>query len=403
MEILQRLSDVFWNEKLWLPANITWNDMDRNLDKTGIYIPTFSDLWIPLPIAFVICFVRLLWEFIAKYIGRMYDLKETSPRRPVYNKHLEAEFKKSSKQPLHPIVTELSKKVDMTPRQIERWWRRRRIAGQPSEMRKFQETSWRFMFYLVAFWYGLYIMWDQPWFWNPIECWIDYPKIHLDDKMWYYYMVTLGFYWALVFSIFSDQKRKDFYEQLVHHGTTIILLGLSWSINTVRTGAMVLCVHDAADYWMESAKLAKYLKYPRLCDTLFVIFTIVWFMTRTGLFPFHVLYSAIIDSFDKIGYIFFICLALLLVLQFLHIIWSVKILTMVYSYIIRGEVEKDGRSETEPSCTSEDEKQPKRPENNNTKFGVKDKRPSDSGDTRIRNVVKNNVRVEHGQNGHTKF
>jgi len=35
---------------------------------------------------------------------------------------------------------ELSKRVDWPPRQIERWWRRRRNQGKMSEMRRFRET-----------------------------------------------------------------------------------------------------------------------------------------------------------------------------------------------------------------------------------------------------------------------
>ena len=48
--------------------------------------------------------------------------------------------------------------MDWSPRQIERWWRRRRLQGKPSEMQRFRETTWRFMFYFLAFWLGLYVV-----------------------------------------------------------------------------------------------------------------------------------------------------------------------------------------------------------------------------------------------------
>jgi len=54
----------------------------------------------------------------------------------------------------------VSKQLDWTPRQIERWWRGRRLQGKPSEMQRFRETTWRFFFYFFAFWLGLYVVID---------------------------------------------------------------------------------------------------------------------------------------------------------------------------------------------------------------------------------------------------
>lgn len=31
---------------------------------------------------------------------------------------------------------------------------------------------------------------------------------HISDDMWWYYMVELGFYWSLIYSLFMDNKRK---------------------------------------------------------------------------------------------------------------------------------------------------------------------------------------------------
>ena len=38
------------------------------------------------------------------------------------------------------VCKELSKRLDWSARQIERWWRRRRSQGKMSEMRRFRET-----------------------------------------------------------------------------------------------------------------------------------------------------------------------------------------------------------------------------------------------------------------------
>ena len=37
-------------------------------------------------------------------------------------------------------------------------------------------------------------------------------------------------------------------EFFIHHNVTVILMMLSWSINVVRIGTLVLCIHDPVDY-----------------------------------------------------------------------------------------------------------------------------------------------------------
>ena len=54
----------------------------------------------------------------------------------------------------------LAKQTDWSIRQIERWWRRRRVQGKASEMTRFKETSWRFVVYLFLFYYGLAVLWN---------------------------------------------------------------------------------------------------------------------------------------------------------------------------------------------------------------------------------------------------
>lgn len=39
------------------------------------------------------------------------------------------------------------------------------------------------------------------------------------------------------------------------------------------------------DFFPQAAKMAKYIKAQRLCDVLFAIFGIVWFITRLVLYP----------------------------------------------------------------------------------------------------------------------
>ncbi|KAI4881353.1 hypothetical protein NFI96_015589 [Prochilodus magdalenae] len=131
---------------------------------------------------------------------------------------------------------------------------------------------WRFTFYLCIFTYGFCFLWQNPWMWDTRQCWYNYPKQVLSPGLYYYYLTELAFYWSLMFSQFTDIKRKDFLIMFVHHLATVSLISFSYANNMARVGSLVMCVHDASDFLLEAAKLANYAKYQRLCDFLFVAF-----------------------------------------------------------------------------------------------------------------------------------
>jgi ceramide synthetase len=74
---------------------------------------------------------------------------------------------------------------------------------------------------------------------------------YITPDVWWYYMIELSFYWALMVSQFFDVKRKDFMQMFVHHCATIMLLSFSWACNLTRVGTLVLIVHDVADIFLE--------------------------------------------------------------------------------------------------------------------------------------------------------
>ena len=102
-------------------------------------------------------------------------------------------------------------------------------------------------------------------------------------------MISMSFYWSLCVSQFFDVKRKDFWQMFIHHIATIVLMCLSWVVNVFRIGSLVLVVHDSADIFLEAAKMAKYSGYQKVCDTIFGIFTVLWIVTRLGIYPFWII------------------------------------------------------------------------------------------------------------------
>lgn len=173
---------------------------------------------------------------------------------------------------------------------------------------KFCENAWRCLYYSFSFIFGLSVLWNKPWLWNITECWYvkifwckvvvlrlneffrnGFPHQNITDDIWWYYMISMSFYCSLMVSQFFDVKRKDFWQMFLHHIATIVLICLSWVVNLTRIGSLVLVVHDCPDILLEAAKMAKYAGYQKFFYTFFVIFTVLWIITRLGLYPFWII------------------------------------------------------------------------------------------------------------------
>lgn len=59
LEFLNEASQTFWSSDVWLPPNVTWEDIKPN---DQIAYPSFNDIWYPVLFSFVLTFVRLLAE-----------------------------------------------------------------------------------------------------------------------------------------------------------------------------------------------------------------------------------------------------------------------------------------------------------------------------------------------------
>lgn len=100
-----------WNDRFWLPLNVTWNDFQQ-AETRGIAMPKVSDLVVVYPLALTIYLARLAFEYLlAQPIGRWFGIRDV---------------KKS--------------------------------AHHVSPLAKFSESTWRFTFYLGIFLYGLVVL-----------------------------------------------------------------------------------------------------------------------------------------------------------------------------------------------------------------------------------------------------
>ncbi|XP_059148674.1 ceramide synthase 5-like [Physella acuta] len=348
--ILDRFHDFIWNEQFWLGDDARWEDFISS--DPSVYYPKISHMNWSIVVGIVLVFVRLIYESVLiKPLGHWLGLKERKSISLKESPQLEAAFKTYKNKVPRNEVLKLVKQTDMTERQIQRWFFKRRILQMPSSMYKFRECSWHVLFYTTSFCYGMYALWDKPWLWVTVNCWVGWPKQHIDNDVFNLYLVELSFYWSLLFAIFfqRDYQKKDKKEMVVHHLVTILLIYFSWACNFVRVGSLVLVVHDFADPWLNIAKMAKYAKYQTTCEIFFGMFILTWIISRIFVYPFWVLNASAVEIHDYVttfpAYWFFN--GLLFVLQLLHIMWTYLILSIAFQKLTLGSIEKDIRSESD--------------------------------------------------------
>ncbi|XP_021205425.1 ceramide synthase 6 isoform X2 [Bombyx mori] len=352
MNTLRLLLDTFWDESVWLPPNTTWEDLEPGPDKVVIY-NDYRHLFYPLPLALVLIVLRhVLEKYWFAPFGKSIGIKNTRPKKAPNNPKLENAYQASSKLKHKQLllrkdeICALAKQVDLSERQVERWWRLRRSQDKPSTLVKFCENCWRCSFYLYNFSYGMFILWEKTWLWDIDQCYIGYPHQGVTGDVWWYYMISSAFYWSLTISQFWDVKRKDFWQMFVHHIATIALLSFSWVCNLHRIGTLVLLTHDCADIFLEAAKATKYASYQKLCDFLFTIFTLLWIVTRNGIYPFYIIWSTSIRAPMLLPMFpaYYIFNSLLCLLLALHMVWTWLIVQVAYKSISAGQMEGDIRS-----------------------------------------------------------
>uniref|UniRef100_A0A8C2B3N5 Ceramide synthase 2a n=1 Tax=Cyprinus carpio TaxID=7962 RepID=A0A8C2B3N5_CYPCA len=357
--MLSRLSEWFWNERLWFPGGLGWADLE---DHDGITYSKPADLWVTLPIALAFLIIRQIFErTVAIRMAGALGVKEKIRVRAEHNPTLESFFRTTNKNPKQSEIESLGKKTGYSERQIHRWFRRRRNQERPNQMKKFKEARYRTIPCFCLGSYALHIVCvlQKPWFYEMKEMWTGFPMLELLPSQFWYYMIELGFYMSLLFSVASDVKRKDFKEQIVHHVATILLISFSWCVNYIRAGTLIMLVHDASDYLLESAKMFNYAGWRKACNYIFIVFAVVFMITRLVIFPFWILHCTWVYPVTIyppfFGYYFFN--GLLFVLQCLHIFWAVLILRMAVKFLPGNNIVEDERSDREETDSEDDEKE----------------------------------------------
>jgi len=297
------MTSWFWNEHFWLPENVTWADFRTS---TTTRYPQFHELGYSIIVGAIFLVVRLLTETLVflpiGYAGGWVDTRKKGLFRRMWE-HLAFGF-----------------------------------CGR-GKFKRVAETAFRFTFYLSSWAVGLWILLNQPQFKDINECWRNWPKHNISEDVWWYYISETGFYWSLLLSTFAfDVRRSDYMQMMLHHSVTICLLSMSFTINFVRVGTLILLIHDTADILLELGKLFRYARWSNAVTVVFAIFLCTWIGTRLVYFPFWLLHSMIYEArpliqenyrwenFLQRPIIPRVFLAMLLMLLVLHVFWTFLLL-----------------------------------------------------------------------------
>ncbi|XP_018006640.1 ceramide synthase 6-like [Hyalella azteca] len=355
MNVLMSISDWFWNEEIWLPPNTTWADRVSTPENQ---LPKFMDLWTyPFYIAASFIFLRyfILNPFVFSPIAVKVGIRNVKPKTVVPVPVLEKIFAKYRKNVPEKVILDVAEELQWSERKVERWLRARLAMNHINTHTKFIECAWQFTYYTFAFIFGVFCLHNKPWLYDINHCWIGYPYNKLDTDVWFYYMFSLGFYWSMTFTHFYETRRKDFYQMFFHHLLTIALMVFSFTCNFVRVGSLMLLVHDVADIPLQMSKMLIYLEWKKLCDAVFAFFSILWIITRCGIYPLWIVsntlfYAANLVPMHPVYYIFNVLLCSLAVL---HYYWTYFILRIIVNTAVKGKVEDD-RSSSDWRPPSED-------------------------------------------------
>uniref|UniRef100_A0A0N5AM97 TLC domain-containing protein n=1 Tax=Syphacia muris TaxID=451379 RepID=A0A0N5AM97_9BILA len=303
------------NERLWLPEGVKWSDLESN--GTARY-PHYTDLRYTIKFGAVMLLVRILMEcFVFLPLGSYFG------------------WVVSPDPLLRRILTHLNFG----------------FAGN-SKFKRVAETAWRFSYYVFAWFFGLYVLKNEPQLRDITECWRNWPHHTLSAGVWWYYIIETSFYWSLLFSsLVFDIRRADFIQLILHHSVTILLLFMSYSMNMIRVGTLVLFSHDIADIFIEMGKLFRYARWNTALKVDYVVFMITWILTRLIYYPFWIIWSILFDapSFIQASYrwenfsqnpiVPRILVAMLLCLLVLHIFWTYTIIMVAVKSAESGEID----------------------------------------------------------------
>lgn len=331
-----KLGEVFWSESFWLPANCTWKDLEES---SNINYPDSSHVILyPILLAFFLLVFKnlILIPFVLSPLATHIGFRIKHNRQPKRFPALEILYRTYGYNVPLEMLEAAGEELSWSRRRLELWLLRKKNSMKRTSYEKFIDTSYLSLYHVIFTSYGLYVFYDKSYTWNLDLCWENFPFQEVSIDVWWYYMMGLGYFWSVLFSLVVEDRGKEYAVFCAHHIFTILLMTFSWINNFMRIGSLVLLTHSISDCILWPAKMFRHAKYTKTTDTLFVVFFVVWLLTRIVVFPFYLLTNTL--ALGHLTHSFYIYVVLLLGLMALNIRWTVLIFTILYKKLCKGEL-----------------------------------------------------------------
>jgi hypothetical protein len=159
--------------------------------------------------------------------------------------------------------------------------------------RKYSESIWKTMFYVVSFLWGFYLIAKRNfvWVYSYDAAFLHVPELYLrpertETDLYSFYIFGIGFYAHSIYAhVFIETKRNDFYQMLLHHVATLMLITLSFTTRFVAIGVVLVNLHDFSDILFEVAKIYVYKQNEFLANIWFSAWVLSWIVLRLMYFP----------------------------------------------------------------------------------------------------------------------
>ncbi|KAI0869071.1 longevity-assurance protein [Hypoxylon argillaceum] len=158
-----------------------------------------------------------------------------------------------------------------------------RSCGLTSKKRiaRFSEQGWMFMYNAIFWTLGMRIYISSPYFLNMEELWTNYPQQReLEGVTKAYLLAQLAYWIQQVLVVHLEARRHDYHQMIAHHVATIALVTTAYVHHHSRVTNLIFVLMDIIELIFPLAKCLKALGFTTICDIIFGIFMVTWFVTR---------------------------------------------------------------------------------------------------------------------------
>ena len=230
---------------------------------------------------------------------------------------------------------------------------------------KFAQSASEFIQYSAFFLLGARLLARQSWSWPSAGWWSGQSiGLHATGSLSVaaFYLLYFSRYVSnLVFVLLVDLRRKDFWEMVIHHAVTALLVGLSFVGIFWRVGLVIMVLLDIGDPPLHLAKMFKYMHevhgndaYIFVANRTFEVFGVAFFVTRIVMYG-YVNWSCWSEGYSEaakdgkphgFASVITACNTMVSILYVLQWFWFGLLINAVIKMSSTGQVE-DNRSDSE--------------------------------------------------------